>query len=172
MWRAMTQLLVAVAVLVAWGPSSRADTTPDEVAQEAEAAIRSAMEAWAYEAYWRLWEMGTRASRSALPREDFTDRMRHGNTQPAAGKQAEMIQVISTRPKSVLVYVRFGVEDKRRAWVDSTQRPFLLSFEDGGWRVSLWDFVGLANFFPPDYFPRPPVIIPPPIAPRPKGMTR
>ena len=149
-----------------------ADRTPEEVAQEAEAAFRSAMEAWAYEAYWRLWEMGTRDSRSALPREDFTDRMRRGNTQLAAGKHVEMIQMISTQPTSALVYARFGVEDKRRPWVDSTERPFLLNLEDGGWKVSLWDFVGLANYFPSDAFPNQPLIIPPPITPRPKGMIR
>lgn len=172
MWRMMAAIVVAVGVLVLRGTSLTADSTPEGVAREAEAAFRSAMEAWAYEAYWRLWEMGTRASRSALPREAFTDRMRHGNTHPSAGKQVELIQVISTQPTSALVYVRFGVEDKRRPWVDSTERPFLLNLEDGRWMVSLWDFVGLANYFPPDFFPNRPLVIPPPIMPRPKGMRR
>lgn len=172
MRRVIAACLIAVAVLTQRAASLPAETTPEEVTQEAEFAFRSAMEAWAYEAFWRLWEMGTRASRSALPREDFTDRMRRGNAQPSAGKQVELIQVISTQPTSALVYVRFGVEDKRRPWVNSTERPFLLSLEDGRWKVSLWDFVGLANYFPPDFLPNRPLIIPPPNAPRPKGMGR
>ena len=168
----MAAIVLGVSVLVLRGTSLMADSTPEEVAREAEAAFKSAMEAWAYEAYWRLWEMGTRSSRSALPREAFTDRMRRGNTQPSAGKQAELIQVISTQPTSVLIYVRFGVEDKRRSWVESTERPFLLSLEDGRWMVSLWDFVGLVNYFPPDFFPNQPLLNPPPTTPKPKGETR
>ena len=172
MWRAMVAVAVVAVVLVLRDARVTADTTPEEVAQEAEAAFKSAMESWAYEAYWRLWEMGTRASRSALPREDFTDRMRRGNTRPAAGKQVEMIQVISAQPNSAMVYVRFGVEDKRRSWMESAERPFLLSLEDGRWTVSLWDFVGLANYFPPDSLSNQPLFIPAPIPPRPKGMMR
>jgi hypothetical protein len=164
--------LILIGVLNLLVTSLPAETTPGEAAQEAEAAFRSAMEAWAYEAYWRLWEMGTRASRSALPQEDFTDRMRRGNAQPSAGKQVELIRVISIQPTSALVYARFGVEDRRRPWVDSAERPFLLGLEDGRWKVSLWDFVGLANYFPPDFFPNRPLIIPPPITPRPKGTGR
>jgi len=171
-WRMMAAIVVALSLLVLRGTSLTADSTPEEVPREAEAAFRSAMEAWAYEAHWRLWEMGTRASRSALPREAFTDRMRRGNSQPSAGKQVELIQVISTQPTSALVYVRFGVEDKRRPWVESTERPFLLSLEDGRWMVSLWDFVGLANYFPPDFFQNQPLRNPPTTTPRPKGKMR
>lgn len=172
MWRAMMTVVVAAFVLGLQGPSVTAETSPEGIAQEIELAFRSAMEAWAYEEYWRLWEMGTRTSRSALPREDFTDRMRRGNTHPAAGKQIEMIRVLSRQPRSATVYVRFGVEDRRRSWVESSERPFLLNLEDGRWTVSLWDFVGLANFFPPDSFPNQPMFFPPPIPPRPKGMKR
>lgn len=172
MWRAMMTVVVAAFVLGLQGASVTAETSPEAIAQEIELAFRSAMEAWAYEEYWRLWEMGTRTSRSALPREDFTDRMRRGNTHPAAGKQIEMIQVVSTLPKSATVYVRFGLEDRRRSWVESSERPFLLNLEDGRWTVSLWDFVGLANYFPPDAFPNQPLIIPSPIPPRSKGMKR
>ena len=172
MWRAMMTVVLVVVALGLQGAPVTAETSQEEMTQEVEWAFRSAMEAWAYEEYWRLWEMGTRTSRSALPREDFTDRMRRGNTHPAAGKQIEMIQVLSTQHNSATVYVRFGVEDRRRSWAESTERPFLLNIEDGRWTVSLWDFVGLANYFPPDFFPNPPLIIPSPIPPRSKGMKR
>jgi hypothetical protein len=142
--------------------------TPLEVSQEAEAGFRSAMEAWAYEEYWRLWDMGARTSRAALSQGDFTERMRAGTTRPAAGKQVEAIQAIPTSPDAAVVYVRFGLEDKRRPWEESTERSFLLLLEDDRWRVNLWDFVGLANYFPPAYVPEQPLIVPPPRPPRPR----
>jgi hypothetical protein len=170
--RLLILFLIGVGVLLLRGASLTADSTPQEVAQEAEAAFRSAMQAWAYEEYWRLWDMGSSASRAALSREEFTDRMRRGNTRPAAGKQVEAVQTISSSPDSAMVAVRFGLEDKRRPWAESTDRPFLLRLEDGGWKVSLWDFVGLASYFPPDFFPGQPLILPPPSTPRPKGPMR
>jgi hypothetical protein len=170
--RVPTLFLIGLGVLLLPGASLAADSTPEEVAQEAEAEFRSAMQAWAYEEYWRLWDMGSSASRAALSREEFTDRMRRGNSRPAAGKQVEAIQVTSSSPDSALVAVRFGLEDRRRPWAESTGRPFLLRLEDGRWRVNLWDFVGLANYFPPDVFPGPPLIVPPPRPPRPKGTMR
>ena len=146
--------------------------TPDAVAQEAEAAFRSAMEAWAYDEFWRLWDMGSSASRRALSQGDFTDRMRAGTTRPAAGKQVEAIRVTPQSPDLAIVYVRFGLEDRRRPWAESTDRPFFLRFEDGRWTVNLWDFVGLASYFSPDVIPAQPLFVPPPRPPRPKGPTR
>ncbi len=78
----------------------------------------------------------------------------------------------SSSPDSALVAVKFGLEDKRRPWAERTGRPFLLRLEDGGWKVSLWDFVGLANYFSPDYLPGQPLIVPPSRTPRPKGPMR
>ncbi len=169
MRRVLTVFLIGVGGLLWWGPSSMAASTPQQVAQEAEGAFRSAMQAWAYEEYWRLWDMGSSASRTALSREDFTERMRRGNTRPAAGKQVEALAVTSSSHDSALLDVRFGLEDTRRPWAASTGRPFHLRLEDGGWKVNLWDFVGLANYFPPDVFPGPPRIVPPPRPARPKG---
>jgi len=167
--RVLTLFLIGIGVLILSGARLLSASTPPEVAQEVEAAVRSAMQAWAYEEYWRLWDMGSRASRAALSREEFTERMRRGNTRPAAGKQVEAIQVISNSSDSALVQVRCGLEDPRRAWAESTERPFLLRLEDGRWAMNLWDFVGLANYFPPDFFPSQPLIVPPPSIPRPKG---
>ena len=171
MRRALASFLVGVGLLIqadGWVISAE---TPQESAQEAEAAIKSAMEAWAYEQYWRLWDMGSKASRSALTREEFTQRMRTGNARPAAGRQVEAIQVVSTLPESALLQVRFGLEDRYRPWTESTDRPFVLLFEEGRWTVSLWDFVSLANYFPPIFVPSPPLLLPP-NPPRLKGPMR
>ena len=142
------------------------------MAQEAEATFRSAMEAWAYDEFWRLWDLGSTASRAALPQGDFTDRMRAGTTRIAAGKQVEAIEVALRSSDLVVVYARFGLEDKRRPWAESTDRPFFLRYEEGRWTVNLWDFVGLAYYFAPDYFPAPPLVVPPPRPSRPKGPMR
>jgi hypothetical protein len=165
----LTLVLIGVSGLFWRSPSLMAASMPLEVAQETEAAFRSAMQAWAYEEYWRLWDMGSRASRAALSREEFTARMRRGNTRPAAGKQVETLAVTSSSPDSALLDVRFGLEDTRRPWAESAGRPFVLRLEDGEWKVDLWDFVGLANYFPPDAFLGPPRIVPPPRPPRTKG---
>jgi hypothetical protein len=130
------------------------------------------MEAWAYDEFWRLWDMGSSASRAALSQAAFTDRMRAGTTRPAAGKQVEVIQGIPNSPDTALVYVRFGLEGKRRLRAESTDRMFLLRLEDGRWAVNLWDFVGLAYYFPPEYLPEQPLVFPPPHSPRPKGPMR
>jgi hypothetical protein len=168
----LTLFLMGVGVLLLPGAGLPADSTPPDVAQEVETAVRSAMQAWAYEEYWRLWDMGSSASHAALSKEEFTERMRRGNTRPAAGKQVEAIRVISSSSDSALVQVRFGLENRRRPWAEHAERPFLLRLEDGRWAVSLWDFVGLAQYFPPDSFPGQPLVAPPPSTPRPKGSMR
>ncbi len=164
----LTFFLIGVGVLLLQDAVLTADWTPQQVAQEAETAFRSAMEAWAYDQYWRLWDMGSSASRAALSREQFSERMQSGNSRPAAGKQVEAIRVVSRSPDSATVQVRFGLEDKRRPWAESTDRPFFLKLEDGEWKVSLWDFVGLANYFPPEFFQGRPLSVPPPSIPKPR----
>ncbi len=169
MRRVLTLFSIGVGVLLLQGAVLTADWTPQQVAQEAEMAFRSAMQAWAYDEYWRLWDMGSSASRAVLSREQFTERMQSGTSRPAAGKQVEAIRVVSTSPDSATVQVRFGLEDKRRPWAESTDRPFFLKLEDGEWKVSLWDFVGLANYFPPEFFQGRPLSVPPPSMPKRKG---
>ncbi|HWU40367.1 MAG TPA: hypothetical protein VN203_22190 [Candidatus Acidoferrum sp.] len=169
--RALTFFFVGVCLLIQADGWVMAAATPQETAQEAEAALKSAMEAWAYEQYWRLWDMGSKASRSALTQEEFTQRMRSGNARPAAGRQVEAIQVVSTLPESALLQVRFGLEDRYRPWTESTDRPFVLLYEEGRWTVSLWDFISLANYFPPIFLPNP-LLLPPPNPPRSRGPMR
>lgn len=169
--------VLSVLVLVCGSVPSRsvslaATLTPEQVAQQAESAFRSAMEAWAYDEYWRLWDMGTRATRAAISQGDFTDRMRTGTTRPAAGKQVEAIQVVPESPDTAVAYVRFGLEEKHGPQEETTERPFFLRLEDGRWTVNLWDFVGLAYYFPPIFVPDRPLVAPRPRLPGPKGPMR
>ncbi len=148
------------------------DPASPSIDQQVIETFRSAMEAWGYEQYGRLWEMGTKASRSGLTPEDFTDRMRRGTSQPAVGTEIAVDQVISALPGSALLYVQFGLRDRHLPRQEITSRPFMLSLEDGAWRVNLWDFVGLANYFPPQYLPPWPTIQPAPSRQAPAGSWR
>jgi hypothetical protein len=156
---AMLLLVVAVGVSGATHPLS-CGAALAEVAQPAEAAFRSAMEAWAYDAYWRLWDMGTASSRKAISQQEFTDRMRRGNAVLESGGQIEAITVSSHSAQVVILEARFVLRHLRRGWREVVQRPFLLMFEDEAWRVNLWDFVGLVSYFPPDVLPTPPAPVP------------
>ena len=145
-------VVMVVAVICAVGSLPAADPFPSTTPL-VEATFRGAMEAWGVDAHWRLWDMGTSASRAALPQQEFVDRMRRGNTEPEVGDHLNVIEVLSESSTVALVRVRFSLRDTRRGWSEAVERAFLLRFEDGGWKVNLWDFVGLASYFPPDYLP-------------------
>jgi hypothetical protein len=138
---------------------------PTELSADTNRAIeftfRSAMEAWAAEAHWRLWEMGTSTTRAALPQPEFTDRLRHGNATPANQGGLEAVNVVSQSAGIALLRARFILQQVRGSTGQiaerSFERPFILKYEEGAWRVNLWDFVGMASAFPPDYLPARPV---------------
>ncbi len=113
----------------------------------------AALNAWTYGAYWRLWGMGTRESREALSQDEFARRMDAGNAAPVADMPVQAFQVISMSGDVALVRVGIRLEDRRAHRKAATARPFLMRFEEGAWKVNLWDFVGLAAFFPPHYLP-------------------
>ncbi len=157
--------LVLFAMVTALFPGREAFATEpsSDTSREIESAFRSAMEAWAAEAHWRLWEMGTSTTRAALPQSEFTDRLRRGNTIPAHHGDLEAV-VVSESGGIALLRARFILQQVRGSKSQiaerSFERPFILRHEDGGWRVNLWDFVGMASAFPPDDLPTRPV--PPP----------
>ena len=152
MWYAEVFVVMVAAGVCAIGPTSAADPPP-VTTQLVEAAFRAAMEAWGFNAHWRLWDMGTSASRAALPQQDFAERMRRGNSEPEAGGHLHAIDALSESSAVALVRARFAIRHTRRGWSEVVERPLLLRFEDGDWRVNLWDFVGLASYFPPEYLP-------------------
>ena len=166
-WRWLVLFAMATALFPA------RDAFPTELSLDTsraiESAFRSAMEAWAAEAHWRLWEMGTSTTRAALPQSEFTDRLRRGNATPANHGDLEAVNVVSESGGIALLRARFILQHVREHVRGSrsqiAERPFILTHEDGGWRVNLWDFVGMASAFPPDYLPARPV--PPPHTKRP-----
>lgn len=151
--------LAFVSVMCAAERVSAGDST-HRPGQAPEMAFRAAVEAWAFDAHWRLWGMGTSATRAALPQQEFTERMRRGNTEPESGSRLDAIDLQSQSPTVALVRARFVVRHTRRGWSETIERPFLLMLEDGEWRVNLWDFVGLATYFPPEYLPMRPGPVP------------
>ena len=161
-WRWLVLFSMATALFPA------RDAFPTELSLDTsraiESAFRSAMEAWAAEAHWRLWEMGTATTRAVLPQSEFTDRLRRGNATPANHGDLEVVAVVSESAGIALLRARFILQQVRGSQSQiaerSFERPFILRHEDGGWRVNLWDFVGMASAFPPDYLPARPV--PPP----------
>jgi hypothetical protein len=158
--RFVATLLLAVVSMTWVGQPVSAAGSAQEVSEAPEMAFRAAFEAWAFDAHWRLWDMGTSATRAALPQQEFTERMRRGNTEPESGSRLGAIDVLSQSATVALVRARFVVRHARRGWSEVVERPFLLMFEDGEWRVNLWDFVGLASYFPPEYLPMRPGTFP------------
>ena len=161
-WRWLLLFAMATALL----PAREAFPTepPSDASRAIESAFRSAMEAWAAEAHWRLWEMGTGTTRAALPQSEFTDRLRRGNATPATHGNLEVVAVVSESAGIALLRARFILQQVRGSQSQIAERPFerpfILRYEEGEWRVNLWDFVGMASAFPPDYLPARPV--PPP----------
>jgi len=86
-------VVMVVAVICAVGSLPAADPFPSTTPL-VEATFRGAMEAWGVDAHWRLWDMGTSASRAALPQQEFVDRMRRGNTEPEVGDHLNDIEVL------------------------------------------------------------------------------
>jgi hypothetical protein len=153
---------VLFAMVTALFPAREAFPTelPSDTSRVIESAFRSAMEAWAAEAHWRLWEMGTSTTRAALTQSEFTDRLRRGNATPAYYGNLEAVDVVSESAGIALLRARFILQHVRDSKSQVAERPFILTYEEGAWRVNLWDFVGMASAFPSDYLPARPV--PPP----------
>ena len=158
LWRWLVLIAMATALFPARG-AVPAELSAD-VSRAIESALRNAIAAWAAEAHWRLWEMGTRTTRAALPQFESTDRLRRGNATPANRAEHEAIAVVSESAGIALVRTRFVLQHVRSDQSQVAERPFILRHEEGAWRVNLWDFVGMASAFPPDYLPARPVPTP------------
>ncbi len=126
-----------------------------ETRDRIEADFRAAMDAWAANQLWKLWQLGTRSSRSDLPESDFVERMRRGNARFGGEFSVTTIRTPSDTSTVAVLEARFRLESTRDAKFDIADRPFLMTLEEARWRVSLWDFVGLSSYFRPDYLPTP-----------------
>ncbi len=156
MLRQLVILMSLIAVALAFPISTPAEEfSPDTVALEAETEFRNLMEAWAYDQHWRMWEMGTEASRKAISQTDFSDRMRQSNITPAAGKQVEAIKVYPHSANNADVYARFTLENNLLRRHQTFTVTFPAFKEWGRWTFQLGDILNLLNsdYWYSDYEP-------------------
>ena len=113
--------------------------------QRAEYRVRTAVQAWAYEQWWTLWDMGNATSQSQIPREEFASRMAKGYHRAAPGRQIEALQVSLTSPTYGTANVRLGIRSAFSPSEKVVHRIFGLQMEDGDWKITLHDFLSLTR---------------------------
>jgi hypothetical protein len=119
----------------------------------AEAAFRSAITAWAYGEYWRLYAMGTTESRAALAERDFADQMEKGSRKPGIGFEVLDVRIAGfhalVTAKVRMEYGKYAPYARNRPPVpgaaDETIQA-MLNYEGGEWRVNLHQFVGMSGY--------------------------
>ena len=144
--RLPSALPILILVLAVPSHTTPAESPAEIVSSQVESAFRSAMEAWAYEQYWKLWEMGTNLERLRVTQNDFSDRMRAGLTRPVAGRQIEAMAVQVNSLESAMVLARITIDRRHLQRQEVVSRSFLFKFEDGSWRIVLYDFQALAGY--------------------------
>jgi hypothetical protein len=122
--------------------------------QFAEVAFRAAVSAWAYNEYWSLYGMGTRDSRAVLSEKDFVLQMEQGARRPGIGLEIVDVHIRGVhaviRAKVRMEYgrcpgERFGNRPPPTGPTDEVVQSVLV-YEDGAWRINLYQFVGMARY--------------------------
>jgi len=121
-------------------------TAPEDLGLQVESAFLQSMDQWAYRQFWSLWESGTRESRLAVTRDQFTLKMEQGKSRPAVGQRVEETEITLTSPDTALVLALVGLEDPGSSSVHFLERSFVFRYQDGRWRPQLSDFLGLAAY--------------------------
>jgi hypothetical protein len=135
-------LLLASGIFAA-GPG-RAEGDPSTAAR-VESAFRAAMQAWAADDYWRLWEMGMAGSRAAVPRGRFVGQMSRGCCKPlASGVGKVEIQVLG--PDRAMVLVAMTLDRCGGSQTQAVQVALVASLEEETWRWNLSDWIGIAHY--------------------------
>jgi hypothetical protein len=116
-----------------------------KVAEEVERAVRAAMTAWAYEAQWTLWEMGTAAARDGIGQHEFAERLRRGGGRPAARRQVDRIRVTVHSATAATAEVDFGLERRMHSEVTDERAVLAMRLEDGRWHLAFYEFLRLAE---------------------------
>ncbi len=119
------------------------DASLEVAARDAETAFRAFMEAWAYDQHWRMWEMGTEASRKGIGQNEFADRLRASKIKPAAGKQVEALEADPHSARYVELDVRFSLENSWDATSNSFSETIEARKEGAEWKFDLGDFLQL-----------------------------
>jgi hypothetical protein len=145
--RARRAVFVLWLVLLAAPPAPcSGQIPPDGLGLQVESAFLQSMDQWAYRQFWTLWESGTRESRLAVTREQFTRNMEQGKSRPAIGQRVEETEISLTSPDTALVRALLGLEDPGSSSVYFLERSFVFRYQDNRWRPQLSDFLGLAAF--------------------------
>jgi len=122
--------------------------------QFAKNAFRSAINAWAYSEYWRLYAMGTKESRDAISEKDFAVQMEQGWRKPGIGLEILDVGIrgafAAIRAKVRMEYGKFAREAIRNRPIPSGPTDEIiqsvLTYQDNDWRVNLYQFVGMARY--------------------------
>ncbi len=118
-----------------------------------EDAFRSAITAWAYNEYWRLYAMGTRESRAALSEQDFADQMEKGSRRPGIGFEILDARIAGSqaliKAKVRMEYGKYAPYARSRpptpGSADETMQAVLI-YQEGDWRINLHQFVGMSGY--------------------------
>jgi hypothetical protein len=144
--------------LVCVSPAPRAaGPAPPEVIDEVERTARDALSAWSYNSLWSLWDIGRSSDRQKISQGEFEQRMNRARMKLAAVEsvQAQVWDGYAT------VTARVTLEDRvtaivgpggnitalypGRGRVEVANRTLSLTFEEGRWRISLREFLGMAG---------------------------
>jgi len=119
----------------------------------AEDTFSSAMTAWAYSEYWRLYAMGTKESRATLSENDFADQMEKGSRKPGIGFEILEVRIAGSQAlvtaKVRMEYGKYAPYARNRpprpGAADETIQGMLI-YQEGDWRVNLYQFVGMSGY--------------------------
>jgi hypothetical protein len=118
----------------------------------AESTVRTAIGAWAYGEYWRLYAMGSQESRAALSEKVFVEQMGQGTSRPGLGLEILDVRISGFH---ALIKVKVPIEYISTPYARSRPRlpgsadetvQLMLVYQEGDWRINLHQFVGLSGY--------------------------
>jgi hypothetical protein len=151
--RALTGAFVALALASSVVASSpRAQDVPQDPAV-AGTVLRTAIGAWAYNQYWRLYAMGSKESRSRISEKDFVEQMQRGSSAPGIGFEILDVRIAGSH---ALIVAKLQMEYRFSGPNLRNRPPFapptdqtiqvMLVYQEGAWRINLHQFVGMASY--------------------------
>lgn len=119
----------------------------------AESAFRSAIGAWAYNQYWRLYAMGSKESKARLSEKEFVEQMERGSSAPGIGLEILDIRIAGSH---ALIAAKLQMDYRYDGPYVRNRPPFaaptdqtiqvMLVYQEGAWRINLHQFVGMARY--------------------------
>jgi len=148
---ALTGAFVALVSSVAAAYPQTQDVPQDPAV--AERAFRNAIDAWAYNQYWRLYAMGSKESQARLAEKEFVEQMERGSSAPGIGLEILDVRIAGSH---ALIVARLQMEYRFVSPHTRNRPPFaaptdqtiqvMLVYQEGAWRINLHQFVGMASY--------------------------